>query len=628
MLHTLKNFIQPSENYSENNAATTFDKHHTLTRPTKMIYLRSLLYVVVSFTLLSCTSIKRVPYPEIQEKQSAIDYVSQVVSYEMQKFQLAGISVAVVDGKETLWQSGFGWSNIKQREPIQSSTLMRAGSLAKIINAIAILQLAEHDLLDLDMPVQQYVGEFKVRTRFPHADAITLRHLLTHQSGLPSDWISGMWRAEPSDFRTVVNYLSGVYVSQAPNTSFAYSNVAHDLIALVIEHVSQQPYERYIQERIFSPLNMDQSSLSVSPRKPPTAQSYLKNKALNELSVRDVPAAGLTTSAHDFANLVNLLLTESPDILGPSSREQLFRDYTSSHPLNVGKRFGLSLHFYDDVFSKNIRVFGHDGATIGQRALFKFSPYTSLGVVVFSNSKNAKNSLHRIANSALRSFYQVKNHKTPPWPYVKTPVKRHKDSVSPQELTGFYATPIGLAEIVEKNAQLYAKLLGKKFKLQHKPNSDLLFLHYKLLGLFNIDLGYYGSLGLSSRTIDDTQYLIGTNSLQNKILVGTAIEPHKIPPAWQARLGRYRVVNRLEAIDLPSGGLKIENGFLIAYAKTEDGQALEFVLIPQNDTQAIVAGVGRGLGETVFVEIIDGQEKLKFADIYFEKQPYQRKKFK
>lgn len=607
-----------------------------------------LLRVANIFLLLSviasCASQKAAgplkPSLKKGDYRQGFDYLRTYIHHQRNANDVAGISVAVVvkdQGGWLRWAEGFGVKNIQPHEDVTIQTRFRAGSLIKVLNAVAILQLADQGLVDLDEDIRTYLPQFTVRSRFAKTK-ITLRQLLTHQSGLPSDWIFGMWRASPGDFHDVLGYLDSVYVSQPPNTVYQYSNIGHNVIALIIEAVTGQAYSDYIHSQLMQPLDMQHSRIAASPEQPPTAQSIKHGKKITEFATRETPAAGLTSTARDYAQLVTKLLqTDTSDVkarksphiqarvtgtnrwLSDTALATLFRDHTSQHPLNFSKRSGLGLYRYDDVFSKNYPVFGHDGATPGQRALVKFSPKLDMGVVVMANSPYAAATLHRIANHSLQLLYELKFGRRPPYPYYAPPQKSTNDIVEAQSLQGYYASALGLAQISMKKNKPVVKALGKTFQLQQHDDSSLYFLNYRLLGLWNIDLGYYGRVGLSVRKVDGKKYLIGTNHRQHKQLLGQAIEPVQIPNAWKQRVGRYEVETPLEAMELPSGGIKIQDGFLVAYAKTAEGQKLEYVLQPVSDDEAIVAGVGRGLGETVFGFLEKGQKFVKFADIRFKK---------
>ncbi|MFT5085312.1 MAG: CubicO group peptidase (beta-lactamase class C family) [Lentisphaeria bacterium] len=593
-----------------------------------------LIFFSLSLLLSACTTQKRSPdIPEeiVQGDYSfAKDQLDKLIKREMKQKKIVGISIALVDSHQVVWRAGYGLANKAQGKKITPFTRFRVGSLAKLMNTLAIMQLVEAGRLDLDLPVQHYLPEFFVNSRFEINGDITLRSLLTHHSGLPSDYIKGMWSSEPAHFDEALKYLAQVYVAQPVNTSFSYSNIAHDIIGAIIARTTAQKYEAYMTAAVLHPLGMKNSIFSASHKVPPTAKSYDLNKEITELSTRDVPAAGLSTNIEDLAEFMRFFTKQAPvktnDKSSPATFElsnasvgEMFSDQVADIPLNFGKRMGLGWYIYDDVYTPNIKVVGHSGATVGQRALLKMVPNFHYGVVVLSNSKNSSASLHTIANKALALIHETKTGRKPPLKRAAWPLPKNVDLIDGDNLIGYYSTSIGLAKINRVNDGLKAHILGRTFDLEQKKKGGLFYLSYKLFGLFPIKLSYFGNIGLSVRKVDGRTVLVGAGTLQNRLLLGVKITPTPINKAWLSRVGRYRVDNALEALDIPRGGLRVREGFLLAYATTENSDKLEFVLLPKNDKEAIISGIGRGLGETVFSVEENGSEYLEFSGMHFSK---------
>lgn len=578
--------------------------------------------------LLACAQIKtpaKAPNkPSIEKNNYSYtrEHLAWMIDREMRKHKISGVSVTLVAGQDIVWQQGFGYANRKTQEKVDQQTLFRTGSIAKLVNAIAVMQLVERGQLELDRSVNEYLPEFQPKTRSPLSKPITIRSLLTHQSGLPSDLIKGMWSSTPANFHSVLDYLNSTYVTRDIDTVFSYSNLGFDVIGAVIEKVSGKSYENYMNT-LLKNLGMQSSAFSPTPHIPRTAVGYKKNKFEQELSIRDVPAAGLTSNGRDLAKLIMLFnnngVLSKKNILQKKNIEHILDDYSSDKTLNFGKRVGLGLFYYDGIFYRGNSVVGHGGATVNHRALIKFSPKHKYGVILLSNSRNASASLHRIANKALVLMHEAKTGKPAPIQHSYWPQVSSQDHISDQDIIGHYATAAGLARIYRKGNKLYATIAGRKLRLHQRQAKGFYYLSYRFMGIFPINLGGLNNIGLAIRKVDNKEVLIGVNTLGLTVLLGEKILPTPIHTAWQQRIGKYRVVNPLEVINLPSGGLKIRDGFIIAYAKTEEGDKLEFVLQSQSNDQAVIAGIGRGLGETVFVVNPDGKEQLKYADLIFEK---------
>lgn len=593
------------------------------------------IFIVLTLALLSACASSPVPPQKPQQSVNNYDFVRQklnwIIAQEMKKNRLSGLSIALVEGDNIVWQQGFGFADKDHNMMVTPQTRFRAGSLIKPLNAIALLTLEENNSIDLTSPVQRYLSDFSPPSRYQNRTPITIVDCLTHLSGLPSNLIKGMWASEPEDFKTSLRYLHSAYVAQPPNTVFRYSNLAHNVLGAVIETQSDEPYAQHMK-RLFTQLGMQQSEVLAKPSG--LAKAYAKGKQVTVFGLRDVPAAGLVSNAEDLAQLLvffnrhsqvsntseNISAHTPPPLLSAKSWHKMMQDYTGHLALNLGKRHGLGLIFYDGIFHNSLKVYGHGGASVNHRALIKFIPRETLGVALLSNDKNSSNSLHSIANQALSLLLEAKRGKRAPYNSARWPSLRQGDIVDPEKMLGHYATAGGMAKVYRKRGRYYVNIAGRKLTLYQREQGGLFYLHYKLFGVIPIDLGYFSRLAFAVRNISGHDYLISTNTRGVQNLVGPKVSPRKIPQAWRQRVGAYRVINPLEVVDISSGGLKIEDGFLIAYATIKHGDTLSVMLLPTNDNEAIVAGLESGFGETVSALTHNDKEALRFSNILFGKR--------
>jgi len=549
--------------------------------------------------------------------------LNTLIEKEMRSRRIVGLSLALTVGEKTLWQRGYGHADKARNISASAHTLYRAGSISKLFNSVAAMQLVEQGLLDLDAPIQQYLSDFDVKTRFNASSAITTRHLLTHLSGLPSDLIKGMWRDDPDSFHAVLPYLNNTYVANPPNTLSAYSNVAHSVLGLIIESIVKKPYEEYMQA-LLRDMKMLESAFSSELTGEYAAAAYRRARLADEPGLRDVPAAGLNTSVAELSALLKLI-NSGGDLFGKrllrqSSVTHMLSDYSDNAAINLGQRMALGWFFADDIFSPKQPAYRHGGASVNHRAFVVIHPRRQLGVVLLSNSKEAGSVLADIAKQALGLLYEYQTGYSAPLVPPQYPERHRQDMLAPGDMEGYYSTLGGLAHVFMDKQKLKAKIAGKVFSLYQRRPGGLYFLRYRLFGVIPINIRSLAYRGFSVRHLAGETLLISSDTLRRQEVLGKRIHATAISSAWRERLGRYRILNPLQAVDVPSGGLMIENGFLIAYAKTSDGMQLKYVLEPQNDREAIVSGVGRNFGETVDVDFDDdGVETLRFANIVFQK---------
>jgi CubicO group peptidase (beta-lactamase class C family) len=189
--------------------------------------------------------------------------VDAYVETQMETLKIPGLALAIVQGDQVAYARGYGQAGPDGR-PVTPQTPFMIGSTGKSITALAIMQLVEAGQIELDAPVQAYLPWF--RAADPQASAqITVRHLLNQTSGFSTaigrreEFASDL---SDSAIENSVRRLADVELVHSPGTTFEYSNVNYNILGLMVQTVSGQSYESYVQEHIFDPLEMRHSFTS------------------------------------------------------------------------------------------------------------------------------------------------------------------------------------------------------------------------------------------------------------------------------------------------------------------------------------------------------------------------------
>ena len=216
-------------------------------------------------------------------------YLAWMIEQEMARNEITGISIALVDNQQVIWQQGFGFADLENRIPATPETVYRAGSIAKVFTATATMQLAEQGKLDIDRPLSSALPEFSIKTRFPNAAPITPRNIMCHHSGLPSNFLQGLFVRDPGRFETVVEGIRDEHQAFPANYVFSYSNLGMALLGAAIQKVSGESFDAYMENHLFKPLGMTQTSFAQRP----IAKAYDRNKETEVFSMPDMPAANM-----------------------------------------------------------------------------------------------------------------------------------------------------------------------------------------------------------------------------------------------------------------------------------------------------------------------------------------------
>jgi CubicO group peptidase (beta-lactamase class C family) len=325
-------------------------------------------------------------------------FLDELIGKEMAENHIAGAAVSVVKDGKLFFAKGYGYADLEKGIPVDpEQTIFRVGSVGKLFTWTAVMQLVEQGKLDLDADVNTYL-DFRIPDTYPQP--ITLRHLMTHTSGFEEKWV-GSVVSDPNDAVPAGEWLVSHLAARVrpPGDAAAYSNYNAMLAGYIVERVSGQPYDQYIQEHILDPLGMAHSTAQLSA--PPgvrantsvgytyvnghfqefpryTAQPALVPSGALQASVTDMARymiAHLQNGRYSDANLPERRILEEA-----TAQEMHTTQYTPDPRLA-----GLTYGFFD--FSDNgQRTIGHVGYAAPMNGLLLLLPEQNLGVYVVYNS--------------------------------------------------------------------------------------------------------------------------------------------------------------------------------------------------------------------------------------------------
>jgi CubicO group peptidase (beta-lactamase class C family) len=312
---------------------------------------------------------------------------------------VAGLAVGVIRGGALSWFHGHGVADIAAGTPVDEDTVFRIGSITKTMTAIAVLQLCEQGLVELDAPASDYLRTYRLVPAKASFRPATLRHLLTHTAGVravrtPADLFRPVMGWGVRDGRPVPAlagyYRGGLHIDVEPGTRWAYSNHGFATLGQIVEDVSGLPFGRYLGERIFGPLGMDSTDLTRSARVRDRLATGYQLRSRGLVQVRDyenVPAGGgsVYSATRDMARYAAALLAggagQHGRVLRPETLARMFAPQYQPDP----RIPGMGLGFFRDEIAGH-RTVGHDGIWTGFHAALLLAPDDATGVVAFANT--------------------------------------------------------------------------------------------------------------------------------------------------------------------------------------------------------------------------------------------------
>ncbi len=324
--------------------------------------------------------------------RSEVKVVEDLARDVTEKFGVAGLAIGIVkDGQ--VYARGFGVKDITTQEPVTANSLFHLASISKTFVATAVMQLVEWGRLELDTPLITYLPDFVLDdNRFRQ---ITIRQMLSHTAGMPDTDDYGWDRPEYDDraLERYVHSLANEKLIAAPGEKFSYSNIAFEVLGLLISRTSGLSFEACVEEHILRPLEMNHSTflkMEVAPGHattphillPPTVVSpeYPYNRA-------HAPSSTLHSSALELCNWASMNLSrgefQGRRILQTTGIDEMWQPYQATGPKYPDEFVGLS--WFIDT-SRDERRIGHSGADIGFQSDMVLLPDRSMAVIVLANT--------------------------------------------------------------------------------------------------------------------------------------------------------------------------------------------------------------------------------------------------
>ncbi|MEM7203214.1 MAG: serine hydrolase [Planctomycetota bacterium] len=328
--------------------------------------------------------------------------LEELIRTEMADKEIPAVCIAVADGREVVWAHGFGTARSSDGTPARATTVHRVGSISKLLTDVAVMKLAARDAIDLDAPVQRYLPEFAPES--PFGTEITLRHLMTHRSGLVREPPVGHYfdPTEPS-LAATVGSLSDTALVYEPGTRFKYSNAGLAVAGRVLERISGEPFEGWVEREVLAPLGLEHTSFEPTPAvRSRLAEGTMWNYdgrvfAAPEFALGMGPAANLYSSVVDLVRFAQSwfvrLAPGDARILNEHAMRQMLE------PQFDDSRMGLG--FFRGELDGHLRV-GHNGAMYGFATELAALPEEGFAVAVVATKDFANGTCRRIADHALR----------------------------------------------------------------------------------------------------------------------------------------------------------------------------------------------------------------------------------
>lgn len=315
----------------------------------------------------------------------------------MQRGQLPGLAVAIVNDNRIIYLNGFGVREVGRSDPVDIHTIFRLASVSKGFAGVLTGILVDQGKLNWDDKVIQYVPNFSLKDS-RNTKNLTIRHLLNHTSGLPQHTYTDLVE-DNRPLAEMVSRLNTVPVIAPVGKIYSYQNVIYSLISEVVKSATGSDYQELVPQLIFEPLDMTDASLGKEAFIASTDRALphvRRNGGWSTSEVKEtyynvLPAAGVNASIYDMAQWLRGMMGGAPEVISPLTLEEVTAPSIKTprerwkHRWNGQTReayYGLGWRIYDYAGHKLVY---HGGWIQGYRAEVGFMPAQKIGIAVLMN---------------------------------------------------------------------------------------------------------------------------------------------------------------------------------------------------------------------------------------------------
>ncbi|ASJ52600.1 penicillin-binding protein [Brevibacillus formosus] len=323
---------------------------------------------------------------------ASVSALEGLVQQFMEKEKVPGLSIGISRDGETIYQKGFGVTDLGTNQPVTPETIFGIASVTKSFTAAAIMQLVAEDKLSIEDPIRNYLPDLQGKGNI-HTDKITIHHLLSHTSGVPPL----LRREELTRLPEHIAYLNEVQFAPlgVPGEYISYSNDMFLLLGAIIERVTGQRYRTYVTERLLAPLEMNRSTYDLEEvaRFADVSVPYVKGE---EQQLKKVPwptlgnyevGGGIRSCVVDLLKYGQLYVNagryQEKQVADGASLRAMWQPV---HRLTKDAWYGYALKITPHY--AGITLVEHGGGQPGVSSNFGFVPEKGLVVTVLSNLEN------------------------------------------------------------------------------------------------------------------------------------------------------------------------------------------------------------------------------------------------
>jgi CubicO group peptidase (beta-lactamase class C family) len=427
------------------------------------------LIIVLSFMFLSlnCSSLHP-DRPVFKEGdfQGAVAVLDTIITNNLKHQRIPGAAVAIVHEGRVIFSRCYGYADTGKKVAITEDTYFMAGSMTKCFTALAVLQLIERGKIDPHADIKNYIPDFSIRNLYDGEALITVNHLLTHTSGLMIDYYARFTGEKKYSNADLFSQLQNEYLCFKPGSAYKYSNIGYRLLGIIVEQVTGERFEDYLEKEVFKPLGMNKSTFDYTDDMAlHLSKGHNGDTEISRHDNEDKSASGLFSTLNDLTVFLKFLTSRAIQPSEGINHNKIIDSIIKNVNPTIDTFYdarniyssGWYLNFYQ--FQGIHTVLSNSGSINGFSTAMTYIPEERLGIIILTNSSVGWKANMDIIARGLRGFIDASRSPGTPRPDGENQ-KDIQATAQYESLCGRYVGFGPIVDIFQKKNRLYAKFKG------------------------------------------------------------------------------------------------------------------------------------------------------------------------
>jgi len=431
--------------------------------------MNRLRIIVLSLILLSLSCSPLHPDRPVFKKgdfPAAATDLDTIIRNNLKQQRIPGAAVALVHEGRVIFSRCYGYADTEKKVPITEDTYFMAGSLTKSLTALAVQKLIEQGKIDPNADIKNYIPDFSIRTLYDGEVPITVNHLLTHTSGLMVDYYVHSTDGKKYSNADLLSQLRKEYLCFKPGSASKYSNIGYRLLGMMIEQVTGERFENYLEKEVFKPLGLNRSSFDYTDDMAlHMSKGHNGDTEISRVDNEDKSASGLFSTLKDLTVFLKFLssraIQSTEGINNDKIIDSIIKNANPAIDTFYDNKniYSSGWHLNSYQFKGIHTVLSSSGNINGFSTAMTYIPAERLGIIILTNSSLGWKANMDIIARGFRGMIDVLR-----GPGTRGPDGENRKDIKPTEeyesLCGRYVGFGPMVDIFQKKNKLYAKFKG------------------------------------------------------------------------------------------------------------------------------------------------------------------------